>query len=634
MLPPPFMPWLPVPPADLAARLKGAQEQEIASTVRRYAATALDINGLTRIAKAIKGREADIAKASGCPVIRVGLVGDQTLDYLAVAIRGSALRHNFVADVTTAPFGQVMQSLLDPQGAMASDGLDFVHVALTPATLGLDHTILDGELAAETVERALDNIATLARGAVENLGATPVFATLWDWHGPVFGGFDPSFAGAPSSLISAFNAGLPKAAGPGAVIIDLARAAAWAGAPNWSSARDFHRASLAVTLDATPLHADFICRGISAARGRSRRCLVLDLDNTLWGGVVGDDGAANLEIGRTTPAGAAFAAVQSAALTLKQRGIVLAVCSKNNEEQARTPFFERPEMVLKVEDIALFKANWSDKARNLRDIARQLNLGVDALAFFDDNPVERAQIRQELPQVAVIEPGSEPAEYARNLLWSGFFEANGYSSEDSSRADYYRANALREREAASAPSDIAGFLRSLDMEIDIRPFDAAGRARIAQLIAKSNQYNLTTRRYSLEDVAQIENDPSRLALQVRLADKYGDNGMISVVIFEKGDVDWVCDTWLMSCRVIGRRVEDAILAAVAQAARRERATGLVGNYIPSGRNALVEDHFERIGFSAEGAGTVAGATAWRLDLATYSEPELPFRFITKELSST
>ena len=322
--------------------------------------------------------------------------------------------------------------------------------------------------------------------------------------------------------------------------------------------------------------------------------------------------------------GAAFLAIQQMALALRQRGIVLAVCSKNDEDVARTPFRDHPDMVLREEHIAVFVANWGDKATNLRAIAAALNIGLDALVFLDDNPVERAQVRRELPMVAVPEVPADPALYPRALAAAGYFEAITFSDDDRVRADAYRANA--ERAAFAGTSDMAGYLQSLDMVADVRPFDSVNRARIAQLINKSNQFNLTTRRYTEREVAAMEGDTALATLQFRLVDRFGDNGMIAVVILRPTDPQTLeIDIWLMSCRVLGRRMEEATLFHIIAAGRRLGATVITGTYLPTAKNRMVADHYGKLGFTLVAAGE-DGSSRWRLDLADYVPPALPMRF--------
>ena len=304
--------------------------------------------------------------------------------------------------------------------------------------------------------------------------------------------------------------------------------------------------------------------------------------------------------------------------------MILAVCSKNEEINARLPFRDHPEMVLREDHIAVFIANWSDKANNIREIAATLNIGTDSLVFLDDNPVERGQVREVLPEVAVPELTEDPSEYIGLLANAGYFEAIGLSEEDLARADFYQANA--ERILLQKIGNLEEYLHSLEMVATISHFNAVGRVRIAQLINKSNQFNLTTRRYSESEVEAFEKNSDKFCLQVRLADRFSDNGMISVVIFDKGRATWSCDTWLMSCRVLGRRVEEMVLSVVAEAARNAGAKFLEGTYIPTKKNGMVAEHFGRLGFTKVSE-IPDGAATWSMALDNYQSPQLPMQII-------
>jgi FkbH-like protein len=335
--------------------------------------------------------------------------------------------------------------------------------------------------------------------------------------------------------------------------------------------------------------------------------------------VIGDDGLEGIKIAQGDATGEAHLAVQRMALDLRSRGIVLAVSSKNTDEVARTPFEQHPEMLLKLDHIAVFQANWNDKATNIQAIAEELSLGLDAMVFLDDNPVERGLVRKLLPQVAVPELPEDPAYYVRTLAAGGYFEAVTFATEDLKRAGFYQDNAKR----ANLQKQVGGvdaYLASLDMTITFQPFDATGRARIVQLINKSNQYNLTTRRYTDPEVLAAENDPEVFTLQVRLADIFGDNGMISVIVCRPSvDEAWDIDTWLMSCRVLGRKVEHMVLREMLEHARAAGIRKLTGTYRPTDRNKLVVDHYAKLGFTKI-AEDETGLTQWEL-LVDGAEPD-------------
>ena len=515
-----------------------------------------------------------------------------------------------------------MQSVLDPNSPIGQAGVDAVLVSLDPAALGLTGVRVSQDEADSAVESAAAQCQALFQAIREKIGATVVAQTLPPPGEPLFGSYDMRVPGTPRAMVEELNRRLThEIVGKGDLLVDVAFAASAFGLERWHDSRMWHSAKIPTSLEALPLYADHVCRVLGAAKGKSRKCLVLDLDNTLWGGVIGDDGLEGIRLGQGNSEGEAFLAIQSLALDLRRRGIILAVCSKNEEANARLPFREHKDMLIREEHVAAFVANWTDKATNLREIAAMLNIGTDALVFLDDNPAEREIIRRELPEVAVPEVGDDPSLYPALLARAGYFEAISFEDDDRKRADYYQANAER-RTAASVVTDLEDYLESLEMVLTVAPFDDQGRARIAQLINKSNQFNLTTRRYGEDQVAALERDPAKFTLQARLSDKFGDNGMISVIIFDKSDEEWECDTWLMSCRVLGRRVEEALLAVVADAAKAAGARRLMGHYLPTAKNGLVERHFEKLGFHKVRSDP-DGATRWELPLESYVCPDLP-----------
>jgi FkbH-like protein len=616
------MPWLLPAPADFRARLKALQTPSEAD-LRTLSSYALDVGQLGRLSKLVASQYETLRTGTGLSALRLGLVSSHTTDYMLDALPATALRHGILLSCVTTPYGQVAQSVMASSSPLAGQ-VDVVLFALDPYMLGLATPRLNADEGAKAVDSAISMMKSLSDGARHVIGAACALTTLPPPADSLFGDLDGRTPGTSRWMIELYNQRLAaEVLGPGDLLIDVAALASSVGLANWHDARVWHSGKLPFALEFTPIYADHVGRALGAFRGKSRKCLVLDLDNTLWGGVIGDDGLDGIKIGQGSAAGEAHAAIQSYALSLRERGIVLAVCSKNEEANARLPFKEHPEMLLKEEHFAVFVANWSDKAGNLRNIAATLNIGIDALVFLDDNPAERAIVRQTLPEVAVPEVGDDPATYVGAVARAGWFEATAFSDDDRKRAEYYSANSAR-LTAQQSITNMEDYLKSLDMVAAIGPFDEVSRARISQLINKSNQFNLTTRRYNEAEVAAFQADPQKFTVQARLADRFGDNGMISVIIFDIGPEVWSCDTWLMSCRVLGRRMEEAVLAYVAKAAAAAGASRLRGTYLPTKKNGLVEKHFEKLGFtlvqSLEGGGTV-----WELDLATYVAPDLPIR---------
>jgi FkbH-like protein len=327
-----------------------------------------------------------------------------------------------------------------------------------------------------------------------------------------------------------------------------------------------------------------------------KKVLVLDLDNTLWGGVVADDGLEGIELGDTSPRGEAFKAFQKYIASLKQRGVLLAVCSKNDHAKAAEPFEKHPDMVLKMEDMVCFKANWEPKSENIRAMAPELNLGLDSFVFVDDNPAEIEIVRQFAPEVTTILLGPDPSDYVAQLADCRLFEPRSITSEDAERTNQYRSDAQRKALEASV-TDMASYLESLQMGAVINEFTPVDVPRLSQLINKSNQFNLTTRRRSEAEVVAVMNDPEYAAYSMRLKDRFGDHGLISIVIGKKSGNTMQIDTWLMSCRVLKRQVEEEVLNEIVRLAKVRGCTRLEGIYLPTPKNEMVRDFYGRMGFT-------------------------------------
>jgi FkbH-like protein len=616
--------WLLPAPADFRDRLKAvraarAAGEAVEERLHALACHRLDLNQLSQLGRAAR----EVERPEALAQLRLGLVGAGTLDLLADAIAGSAVRHRVLATVVTGDYGNAVRDCIDADRSLRRLDLDALLIAIDHHMLGLAQPRLSIADAEAAVADALATVAAMVEGAGKVVRGSILVATLVPPVEALFGSYDLVEAGSVAAMVAAVNTGLvAMARAESIMLVDFAGLAAVVGRDHWHDPRQWHLAKLMIGPEALPLAGEAVARVLAAVRGTTRKCLVLDLDNSLWGGVIGDDGVDGIVIGQGSAVGEAFVTVQQLALQLRQRGIILAVCSKNDEDVARAPFREHPDMVLREEHVAVFVANWGDKATNLRAIAAALNIGLDALVLFDDNPAERAQVRRELPMVAVPEIGDDPALYPRLLAGAGYFEAVAFAEDDRVRADAYRANA--ERAAFAGTSDMATYLQSLDMVAELRGFDGVNRARIAQLINKSNQFNLTTRRYAEPEVAAMAADPALVTLQVRLADRFGDNGMVSVVILRAEGTAMAIDTWLMSCRVLGRRLEEAVLAELVAAARARGADRLIGRYRPTAKNAMVAGHYETLGFVLVTRHDDGGSD-WRLDLADWSAPDLPIR---------
>ena len=471
------------------------------------------------------------------------------------------------------------------------------------------------------IGRFVSELRSLWRKAREIGGAAVIQQTFLDVSEPLFGGYDRMVPGAPATVVTRLNNQVCEAAGrDGVLVLDIARASQRDGIDAWFDVGRWLQGKLEIAPQAAPLYGDLAARILGAQRGLSKKCLVLDLDNTLWGGVIGDDGLDGIVLGEGSAAGEAHLALQHYAKQLKERGVVLAVCSKNDAKIAEAAFRDHPEMVLRRSDFAAFQANWDDKAQNLKAIAARLNIGIDSLVFVDDNPIERARVRQSLPMVAVPELPEDPAHYVRCLAEAGYFEAIAFTAEDRDRAQSYAANAEREALLGSAES-MEDFLRGLAMTAVYGPFTAVDHARVVQLINKTNQFNTTTRRYAGDEIARIMEEPDAVTLQFRLLDRVGDNGLVSTMILRPtpdDDEALEIENWVMSCRVFGRELEYEAMNIAVEAAKERGARTLVADYIPTPKNDVISRLYPSLGFTEVDSPTPAnGATRWALDLADY-----------------
>ena len=623
--------WLPRAPHDFSTLLKAAASSgELrGSVIRSLASCALNLNQLIKLAKVVVNAHSQGNALSPLAPFRLAVLSNSTVDMIVPALIASAARHGVVLEIVQPSYDQVAQEVLTPDSRVNLSKPDAVLFALDYRALPLKLSFGDSESASHTVRGVLAYLQSLREGIKANSNAVCIFQTFAPPAELLFGSLDRALPGTMRSLVDAVNRELASwVLTSGEVLLDVAGLAETVGLANWHDHQLWNLGKFSFSDELIPLYGDHVARCVAAIRGKSKKVLVMDLDNTLWGGVIGDDGLEGIKIAQGDALGEAHRAVQRLALDLRQRGIVLAVSSKNTDFVAREPFQKHPEMLLALEHIAVFQANWNDKATNIQAIAEELSLGLDAMVFLDDNPAERGLVRSLLPEVSVPELPEDAAGYARTLAAAGYFEAVTFAAEDLKRAGYYQDNARRATLQAQS-GGVDAYLASLEMKITFEPFDAIGRSRIVQLVNKSNQYNLTTRRYTDPEILDAEQDPDVFTLQVRLADIFGDNGMISVVICRPAEPGvWEVDTWLMSCRVLGRKVEHMTLREILEHARAAGIAQIRGIYRPTERNQLVLDHYAKLGFSKVEE-DATGLTRWVLPVEGTMPEVAPMKVISR-----
>ena len=527
--------------------------------------------------------------------------GQCTTTWLMNVVSGMAWREGILVDASEAEFDNVFQDILQHTHASRTAPQIYLFV---PWLQQADVTLLS---TSEVEERFAQEIRfwETAWKQAETTGARVLQIGFDAIHTGPAGHQMGARSGLPA-LLRQLNEQLRGRLKHGAYWIDLPNIAGQMGRGAFYDPRRYVWTKQPFSELGSLALAESVVAGLRAMLFGPKKVLVLDLDNTLWGGVVGELGALHVGVGETAE-GEAFTLFQKYLKALSQRGVTLAVASKNNFDDAREPFQVNPGMVLTLEDFAAFEASWQPKAESLRSIARTLNLGLDSFVFFDDNPAEREQVRQALPQVAVVDVPDEPAEYIRALESGLWFEALDITEEDRQRTRTFGAEQQR-RTIQAQVTNLDDYLTSLNMEAKVALVTDAELPRVVQLLGKTNQFNLTTRRHSEDDVRRLLADDRAIGLTVRLCDRFGDYGLIAVLLAIPDDdaSSLLIDTWLMSCRVIGRSVEEFTCQMLLEEARKKGYRQIVGRYIPTPKNGLVADLYPRLGFQPLPSDAVAG----------------------------
>lgn len=573
----------------------------------------LDYRALVRESKRIELPE-------GAPVLRLAVMSDAAVQHLVPLLKALFARRGVRAEIYLAEFDAIELEIYNPESELYRFGADAVVLLNCLNGLRLKFNN-DADDRATFAERSAQRMAGLWDALHDRSPAIVVQSNFPLPYERTFGNFDHKVAEAFYPTVQRLNARIAELARerPHVLVNDVEGLASYVGRRQWWDERLWTLAKAFCALEHLPRVAQNIVDIVLAKSGHLVKCVVLDLDNTLWGGVVGDDGLEGIAIGPFGD-GEPFHRLQHFLLALQRRGIILAVCSKNEPANAIEPFRAHPEMVLREDHVAVFVANWQPKPDNIRSIKETLNIGYDSMVFLDDNPFERELVRKELPEVIVPDLPEDPADYLRVLAELNLFETTSYSDEDRRRAELYKANAQRAA-SQSTFTDISDYLRSLDMQVTMRRFDAFHLPRIAQLLQRSNQFNLTTRRYGEAECKAMMERPDCFPFYVKLADKFGDNGLISVIILNQEDTDLQVDSWLMSCRVLGRGVEQYAMNEVVALARDRGCDTVTGRYIPTAKNAMVREFFAQFGFERV-AGEDGGETVWKLAVASYDSREV------------
>ena len=557
------------------------------------------------------------------PKLKVALLGDTATQLLVTSIKGEAVDRGLSLDIFEGEYNQVERQLMAPTSELYEYDAEIVIIFQSTHKLGEYHS----SLAIDKQEHLADERLSFISSLCENpsfANKKIIYFNYPEIEDTVFGSYANKVESSFSFQVRKLNYELMKLSCqyPNLFICDIAGLQNMLGRRFMFAPNVYMTTEMVLSVNALPYVASRVVDIIAAIKGQFKKCLILDLDNTVWGGVIGDDGLEGIELGHGLGIGKAFTEFQMWVKKLKQRGIIICVASKNNEETAREPFEKHPDMVLKLDDIAVFQANWETKVDNIRTIQSVLNIGFDSMVFLDDNPFERNMVRENIPGITVPELPDDPAMYLEYLYSLNLFETASYSNADKDRTKQYQVEAKRVSLSKSFTNE-ADFLKSLNMVSTVSGFTRFNTPRVAQLSQRSNQFNLRTIRYTEADIESMANDPNVIDLSFTLEDKFGDNGLIAVVIMKQQDVETLfVDTWFMSCRVLKRGMENFTLNTMAEYAKEKGYKRIIGEYIPTPKNKMVELHYPNLGFTQ----LEPESYQYVLDLDSYSPREC---YITK-----
>ncbi len=534
----------------------------------------------------------------GLPSFKLSVVGDTATQLLCTAIRGMGVERGYNIDLFEAEYNQVERQLLDPTSDLYQFNADFIVIFQSTHKLGEHHSMLSTEQQATLADDRIGFLASVCETPAL-AGKKIIYFNYPEIEDTVFGSYANKVDSSFTFQVRKLNYELMRLSQQyqNLFICDIAGLQNKLGRDVMFAANVYTSTEMILSMDALPYVASRVMDIVCAVKGQLKKCLILDLDNTVWGGVIGDDGLEGIQLGHGLGIGKAFTEFQMWVKKLKQRGIIICVASKNNEDTAKEPFEKHPDMVLKLDDIAVFQANWETKVDNIRTIQSILNIGFDSMVFLDDNPFERNMVRENIKGITVPELPEDPAEYLEYLYSLNLFETASYSNLDKDRTKQYQVEAQRVSLSKTFTNE-ADFLKSLNMVSVVSGFTKFNTPRVAQLSQRSNQFNLRTVRYTDADIEALANDPNVIDLSFTLEDKFGDNGLIAVVIMKPQDKETLfVDTWFMSCRVLKRGMENFTLNTMVEKAKAAGYKRIVGEYLPTPKNKMVENHYTGLGFT-------------------------------------
>jgi FkbH-like protein len=531
--------------------------------------------------------------------LEIAILGDSSTQFLTQAIKGYGIEHNLNLSIYEAPYNQLERQLSNKASDLYTHRPTFIYLFLSPQKIIASFYSLSKSEQASFAGEYISRLEQHINIAISELSANFIITNIPEINDQVFGNYGNKNPNSFIYQIRKLNYELMRmcSRSDNLFINDVASLSNRYGYDQAFSSSLYINGDIIYHLDFLPELAKNSVDILRALSGSVIKCVVLDLDNTMWGGIIGDDGIDNIQLGELG-IGKAFTEFQRWIKQLKNRGILLAVCSKNNDSTAREVFEKHPDMVLRLEDITIFIANWENKAANISAIRENLNIGFDSMVFIDDSAFERNLVRDLIPEIIVPELPEDPSEYLQFLQHLNLFESISYTSEDENRTQMYLDDFNRSA-LKKVFLDEDDYLRNLELKMNVETVNDFNLPRIVQLIQRSNQFNFRTIRYSPEEIKTISTSPNARCYSFSLEDKHGKYGLISTIILhlDKTEGTAFIDTWVMSCRVLNRGVEDFILNFMMECIEQEGINVLLGEYIPTSKNILVKDIFDQKGFN-------------------------------------
>lgn len=588
----------------------------------------LDSNAIIRKRKLIKK---ELLLTRPVQKIRVAVLGGSTTSEIVNIMELFLIKRGFSPDFYESEYNKYFEDAVFTNARLAAFKPDIIYIHTTQKNI---HNYPSYDSNAEQVDQLLQSEVAKFQSIWESLQKynCPIIQNNFDFQlSRSLGNLDSYDIHGKTYFLTRLNLEFARQAqeNKSLYINDINHLSAVIGLETWFDQKLWHIAKYALSFDAIPHLANNLANIIGAIFGKSKKCLVVDLDNTCWGGVIGDDGINGISLGNETASGEAFMDFQKYVKELSERGIILAVCSKNDYETAKEGF-THSDSVLKFSDFASFKANWEPKSENIKDIVKEINIGFDAIVFIDDNAAERNIVSSNIPGVIVPDVGDNILDFKHHIDRNGFFEAISFSIDDLNRNIYYTDNNNRVAQQSQF-ENYYDFLVSLKMKAEIQSFSSQYIERITQLINKTNQFNLTTKRYTTAEVEFFSNSSKHITLYGKLSDKFGDNGLVSVIIGEIKEMIYHIDLWIMSCRVLKREMEYVMLEMLVTECWNKNVTEIIGYYERTSKNDMVSRFYEQLGFE-EVSHEDKGRSEWRLLLKDFVKKDVPISIIKPKMA--